>query len=124
MRRADFELWTVTIFGLFYIVSSMFLKSTIPMHTFYSLGMILIIMLILDRYLPYKKGYSFLKIVNVFFWTGQALLYVVNAFKYWGQSVDVWFENFNNYMVLIPVYVISILVSIIYMYGRSKHRKI
>ena len=124
IRRSDLELWMVTMFGLFYMVTSMFLKSTVLMHTFYNLFIILILFSILDRHLPYSKAYGFLKIVNVFFWMGRATMYVINAFKFWDKSVNDWFYDFNNYMVSIPAYVVSILLSILYIYGRSQYRKV
>jgi hypothetical protein len=47
------------------------------------------------------------------FWVGQALLYLINYAAY-RDDVDTWINNFNNYTLLAPVYVASILAGLIF----------
>ena len=44
------------------------------------------------------------------FWIGQAGLYAVNYILY--DSFEEWINNFNNYYVLIPVYIVSIFIGL------------
>ena len=119
-----FKLWAIASFLVFYQVSSMFLSNTVLMQTFYNLYIFLITTMLLDTVLIHDKAHGWIKAVCAFYIIGQFVLIIFNCFLYWDKPIDVWFINFNNYRVLIPIYVISILASLGYLYGRGKYRKI
>ena len=44
------------------------------------------------------------------FWIGQSGMYIVNFFLY--RDVRMWLDNFNNYTILLPIYVVSLLIGV------------
>lgn len=51
-----------------------------------------------------------LKPILYAFWIGQAGMYIGNFFIY--KDLDMWLDNFNNYTILLPVYVVSLLIGV------------
>ena len=102
----------------------MFLNPTVPMQTFLNLFLVLMVYFVLDSALVFGKAYGWLKMVAVVYWIGQTGLIIYNGIKFHDKSLWEWFTKFNDYNVLIPIYVLSILVSLGYLYGRGKQRKI
>ena len=106
----------VAIFSVLYITTSFFAANSVTLHTLYGLFIISILFSILHEYLPKKPQWSWLKIALVFFWIGQSAMYIINFFLY--SHVTVWLGNFNNYMISIPVYVVSLLIAVMYVSRR------
>jgi hypothetical protein len=99
-------------FTFLYITTSFFFSNSVILQTFFNLFIIGLIFYILHEYKPAESEYRFLKIVVVFIWMGRAGMYCVNMFLY--TDVHEWLNNFNNYIVAIPVYIASLLAGIIY----------
>lgn len=86
------------------------------MQTVYNLFIIAILFSIIYNFIPDHRGYEFIKTILVFFWIGQSGMYIVNVFLY--SDVSEWMNNFNNYIVLIPVYVGSLIMALGFTYGK------
>ena len=116
MNKGTLQIILVTIYSFMYLVTSMFVGNSVIMQTLFNMLIILIIFSILYNYLPNSPQYGWLKVVVVYFWIGQMGMYIVNGFIYWNKGIDIWLNNFNDYMVLIPVYIVSLLVAVIDIY--------
>jgi len=111
------QLILVAIFSFLYIATSFFAANSVTLHTLYGLFIIAILFSILKDYLPTRPEFAWIKIVLVFFWIGQAAMYIINFFLY--SDVMVWLGNFNNYMISVPVYVVSLLLAVLYVSRRK-----
>jgi hypothetical protein len=105
-------LYLVLGFTFSYIITSFFLMNSVIMQTFFNLFIIGFIFYILHQYRPEENEYKFLKLVLVIIWIGRAGMYIVNVFLY--KDVHEWLNNFNNYIVAIPVYIASLLIAVIF----------
>ena len=103
-------LYLVLGFTFSYIITSFFLMNSVIMQTFFNIFIIGFIFYILYQYKPPEPEYRFLKLVLIVIWIGRLLMYIINAFLY--NDVHQWLNNFNNYIVVIPVYIASLLISI------------
>lgn len=103
----------VAIYSIIYLATSLFLESTVLMQTVYNLCVIALVGVIIYDYDPPHKAWAFLKNICVFFWIGQTGLYLYNL-RYVNELVEVWFYHFNAYEILIPVYLVSLIIGILW----------
>lgn len=101
------NLIVVVIYSILYITASFFVTDSVALQTFYNIFIIAIILLFIDGI---EISNTTLKPFLLAFWIGQLGLYVINFFLY--KDLNTWLNNFNNYGVLIPVYIVSIFIGL------------
>ena len=100
-------LWLVVAYSLFYIATSFFSINSVLLQSIYNLFIIGIVMMLIAKI---EISNPTLKPFLYCFWIGQAGLYIINYFLY--SDVRTWLDNFNNYTVLLPIYVVSLLIGV------------
>ena len=111
MLSTKSKIVAVAGFSFIYFATSLFLPNSVLMQTVYNLFVIMLVIMLLEK--THNKAYSFLRYVLLAFWTGQAALFFYNL-RYINEEVEIWFYHFNDYSVLIPVYILSIFTGIFY----------
>jgi hypothetical protein len=99
----------VVAYSIFYIATSFFIPTeSVLMQTVNNLLIIALIMALISKisfYNPTLKPFLYA------FWIGQAGMYLVNFLLY--DNLLYWYNNFNDFGVLIPVYLVSIFIGIV-----------
>ena len=109
----------VGLFSVFYLfTSTVIYGNPVLIQTLYNLLIISILLLVLNGWKVKNNSQRIIKIVLLGFWIGQGSMYLIN-FDTEKQLIE-WLLTFNRYMLFVPVYVGSLLISIIYTYVSEK----
>ena len=97
------------------IVFSFFVDAnTILTQTFFNLYKIGGWLILLDL-LPFKiLQFKFLIIVTMWYFVGSGIMFIINAFRF--TNYTSWMIGFNDYGLLLPVYVVMLLGAIVHSY--------
>ena len=116
MKIDHYTLMLMTLFMLLDIVIGFFLtQQSITVQSLYGITKISIFITLLSRlsfYPVYERQWKLLKNINLFYWLGMILIYIINWFIH--DDFNNWLNEFNNVFLLVPVFVMALLSAIIY----------
>ena len=121
--KSKYLIYLFLIFSLLDISISFFgVTESILIQTLYGISKIALLLVFLHVIPNGHKGFEFLRNVLKLYWLGQLFLYIFNALIH--NDYNTWVSEFNNWFYLIPIYVVSLLLSIWISYRNewSEHR--
>ena len=102
----------IGFYAVWYICTAFFTSNSVTYQTIDNVLILLILIASLRNIPHYDPQTRFLINVLTFFFLGQVLLYLVNWVRY--KDFYTWLDSFNNYSILIPLYVVSLIGGIAY----------
>lgn len=98
---------------LIYIFTSFFAhQNTVLLQSWFNITDFLICIALIFTISKNTKKMRFLEIVFIWFWIGQIILAVIAFIRF--DNFEDWLSGFNDYFVLIPVYIVCLFIGIIY----------